>query len=510
MTTRMIDIRPTSSVYATYRRLSYKPWNAVAEFVDNSTQSFFDHERELAGAEGEPAVLEVRIFHDKESKSLTITDNAFGMDFESFERAIQLNKPPVGKKTRNEFGMGLKTAASWMGGRWRVRSKALGASEEYAAELDIDKLVADEPEGIQVSVRSGRPAHDHYTVIEIEQMYRVFQTRTTSTIKNLLGSMYRRDLASGRIKIYWNDDPLIWEEDPIFREQMQDGSEIEWRTPLEFEVEGHKVTGWAAIRIPGSGPRAGFALFRKGRIIVGGPNQGWKPDEIFAHQTSFERQRLFGELDVDSFPVTQAKDGFDWDGGLEDELSSTLRPKLQGLIDRARGVSLDDESGQSLKSNDVKLAIDTVATEFRAQEVGDAVEFFESAPPVSSLSPEDEELLVSAAEAAGIHPTETLVGEHGGVVVKWWLLEDEHQAEDCVRVMGPREDELHVMVNLNHPFMVMHVGTDPGKLNLFLKTTLANALAENAAGKRPEEVRISTLRKFRDSFLRSLPTDRIR
>ncbi len=44
---KKINIRPTSSVYATYKRLSYQPWTAIAEFVDNSTQSFYDHKDEL-------------------------------------------------------------------------------------------------------------------------------------------------------------------------------------------------------------------------------------------------------------------------------------------------------------------------------------------------------------------------------------------------------------------------------------------------------------------------------
>ena len=44
-----IDIRPAVSVYATYRRLSYQPWYAIAEFVDNSTQSYYDHRAELIG-----------------------------------------------------------------------------------------------------------------------------------------------------------------------------------------------------------------------------------------------------------------------------------------------------------------------------------------------------------------------------------------------------------------------------------------------------------------------------
>ena len=45
-----IDVRPAVGVYAIYRRPSYKPWYAIAEFVDNSTQSYYDHKTELLRA----------------------------------------------------------------------------------------------------------------------------------------------------------------------------------------------------------------------------------------------------------------------------------------------------------------------------------------------------------------------------------------------------------------------------------------------------------------------------
>ncbi len=39
---------------------------------------------------------------------LIIKDNAFGMDYKDFQRAIILDRPPANTKGRNEFGMGLK------------------------------------------------------------------------------------------------------------------------------------------------------------------------------------------------------------------------------------------------------------------------------------------------------------------------------------------------------------------------------------------------------------------
>ena len=44
---KSINIRPTTSVYATYKNIRYDPWTAIAEFVDNSTQSYYDHKSSL-------------------------------------------------------------------------------------------------------------------------------------------------------------------------------------------------------------------------------------------------------------------------------------------------------------------------------------------------------------------------------------------------------------------------------------------------------------------------------
>ena len=42
-----INIQPPASILNVFSRLSYKPWYAIAEFVDNSTQSYISHADEL-------------------------------------------------------------------------------------------------------------------------------------------------------------------------------------------------------------------------------------------------------------------------------------------------------------------------------------------------------------------------------------------------------------------------------------------------------------------------------
>jgi len=137
---KTIDIRPDVGVYATYRRLSYKPWNAIAEFVDNSTQNYYDHRKELLkiySKEDGPKTLRIEITYDNEKNTLTVLDNANGMNWEELQRAVMLNKPPSDRSGRCEYGMGLKTAACWFGKVWTIETSRLGEDKEYYVKVDV-------------------------------------------------------------------------------------------------------------------------------------------------------------------------------------------------------------------------------------------------------------------------------------------------------------------------------------------------------------------------------------
>jgi len=116
-----------SQVVFQYRRLSYKSWYALAEFVDNSTQSYFANKAALDKAlEKEQEPLAVRINYDSKSRQLLISDNAMGMSEEDLEAALRVGHPPQDTSGRSEFGMGLKTAASWFGNEWTITTSKLG------------------------------------------------------------------------------------------------------------------------------------------------------------------------------------------------------------------------------------------------------------------------------------------------------------------------------------------------------------------------------------------------
>src|SRR5690606_36455336 len=185
-----LEFRVGPDTINSYRRLSYQPWYAIAEFVDNSTQNYFDNKDALDAAyEAEEDSLHVSITYDRDQGYLRIADNAMGMSYEELQRALHVGLPPANPTGRSRYGMGLKTAASWMGNRWKITTKKLGEPREYQVTVRVPKIAAGE-NGLEVVVVD-KPEDMHYTIIEIFDHNRSFYGRTLGKISDYLSSMYR-------------------------------------------------------------------------------------------------------------------------------------------------------------------------------------------------------------------------------------------------------------------------------------------------------------------------------
>lgn len=49
---------------------------------------------------------------------------------------------------------------------------------------------------------------------------------------------------------------------------------------VDFDGKSYHITGFVAIMNPGSFPKAGFALFRQDRVVIGGTDSNYKPAQI--------------------------------------------------------------------------------------------------------------------------------------------------------------------------------------------------------------------------------------
>lgn len=361
-----LDIQPPTSIYSTYQRLTYTIWHAIAEFVDNSTASYEANKYELKQIPGYK--LKIYIVYQNASRIedcvLAIFDNAYGMEREDFERAVILNSPPKDKSGRNEFGMGLKTAACWFGNEWTIKSTQLGSENLYSVTMDIERLARTNEKNINVNV-DNIDTKRHYTHLIIRKLHRRITAGSRNKVINQISSIYRKDLRENEIEItymeqsyntdgsskFTNDGknfydsmekvphlryeiPKIWKYfDPETGEKKQYLKEFS--DEIVFNNQKYLFDGFVGIREMGSRSEAGLTLIRRNRVIIGGPDSSYRPKEIFGDASTFSYQRIFGEVNMNNWPVTQAKNAFDWDNGLEEVFISKMQSITKDLTKKS-------------------------------------------------------------------------------------------------------------------------------------------------------------------------------
>src|SRR6185312_10228228 len=85
-----VSIRPGVSILSVLRHLNYKPWFAMAEFVDNSVQSYLKHKEALEHLEGPDFQLRVSVLVEPgEDGRIIIRDNAAGIASKEYARAFR-------------------------------------------------------------------------------------------------------------------------------------------------------------------------------------------------------------------------------------------------------------------------------------------------------------------------------------------------------------------------------------------------------------------------------------
>lgn len=489
---KKINIRPTTGVYATYKNIKYDPWTAIAEFVDNSTQSYYDHKAKLCALPGWDS-LKVEIIYEKNASTgdkLVIRDNAHGMNFKDFQRAIILDSPPA-VATRSEFGMGLKTAACWFGVNWSVESTELGSGIKYYATVDVDALHKYKNEEIEVQ-ETECPKSEHGTTITIWNLNRTIAGRQIAKTKDQLRGMYRVDLRSEKISISYNGENLQFEEPAVLTEKLPDGSKKVWKEKVNFTIpyKGRELTvkGFIAIRETASTSGAGFALIRKGRVIIGGYENAYRPEEIFEKPNSFVYQRLFGELRLDNWPVTQTKDAFDWYNGLEDELIERLKEVCKEYKKKAKDYRVGKKTSHDQVVTDL---VDTfsqagVIEKPKIQTIKPAVAAATAEETNSGMAPlnppdatgeivtenEQKDIIVEGATGKRI----SFKTKSGRYVFNLYLKKDD-QYQNWLFITPKANNEFDIEWNIRHPFFKPFID-EPAFLQVMENFVFALALSE--------------------------------
>ncbi|WP_348825652.1 ATP-binding protein [Flavobacterium aestuarii] len=316
-----VSIKIKTGVYGQFRNLKNTVWFALGEYVDNAVQSFENNKARLIHANNNKYQFEVRINIDNENDFIKIYDNASGIDIDNFQRAFEPANIPIDSTGLHEFGMGMKTASIWLADLWSVRTTALDENEERLVEFDLKKVLADEKELLEVENIKAEYS-THFTEITLNNLSKnAPSNHQIDKIKRHLLSIYRKFIRNGDMKLFINDEELVYEEPEILKAPFYNdlsGQPIEWKKEINFSTGKYKVNGFIAIlSTMSTSTLNGISLFRRGRVIEGSHDEKYRPKVLCGQIGSPRYKRIFGELELEGFAVSFNKGSFQEQDDLE-------------------------------------------------------------------------------------------------------------------------------------------------------------------------------------------------
>lgn len=356
-----VSIATKPLVYSTFRYISNHVWHAIGEYVDNSIQSFLDHQDVLKKINTNHK-LTVSINFKFEDDTIIIRDNAYGIESSKFDKAFELANIPLDASGLNEFGMGMKVSSIWLSNRWEVETSAYGEPVKRIVTFDLDEVVANEETELNVIEKPCSP-DIHYTIITLKQLSHNKPTgRQIGAIKKHLASIYTKFIREGVLELQV-DDAVI--EDTILKPlkapywKTPNEKPIVWKKDINFVAGPYKVKGFIGIlEKMSTNTDNGFLLFRRNKVIGTSYDTKYRPKKLCGEVGSPRYKRIYGELELEGFSVSFTKNSFTQD----DELDAFIEALA---IDLQRDDSLKIfDQAQKYTSTKTKVEKKNIANQF--------------------------------------------------------------------------------------------------------------------------------------------------
>lgn len=316
-----IDIEVKQGILATYHNYTYKPPQVFAEFIDNAIQSFEDNKNSLLSENQYYKLrVDIDIDWDKESadhvvraKKVVVSDNAAGMTIQKFSDAFKSADKNIIREGLNEFGMGMKVAACWLGNKWSVETKSITENVTHYLEIDVDEVSKGNIKSISYI---DKPASNrqHGTTVVITNMWPQIKKSNLTSLKNGIASIYRYYIRKNEIQIFVNGDMLSFENYDVLKAPAYnnpDGPDIIWKKPIDVDLDGsgkYKATGFIGLLKEMDDQKRGVVFLRRNRVVMGfDAAERTIGKKVMGQPGSNKYRRVFGELEISGFEVAFGK-----------------------------------------------------------------------------------------------------------------------------------------------------------------------------------------------------------
>ena len=371
--TSTLDITPSPRLLEVLGDIPYKPWQCIAELVDNAVDEFSSNpDRDPA----EPSAIHVSVPKSTASSDdaqVSVSDNGRGMSNSVLRNALRAGFTGNARYgSLGLFGMGFNIATARLGNKTEVRTTQAGDATWLVTEIDFRTLqrretfhvplwheAKDDPElhGTVVTIRDLRPGM-------LESLKR---PSTVTAIKDRLGRVYSyllRDhspipevsdeaLAGCGTSLYLNGKrvqpriPCVWSSSRSVKRYGADISAVRvidrklldayacmdcgnWHRHYDvdicaecgsenLELRQRRIHGWLGVQRYLDDSDFGIDFIRNGRAILLADRSlfTWTDPDTGEAQQEYPIEfpatqgRLIGEIHIDHVPVTYQKIDFD-------------------------------------------------------------------------------------------------------------------------------------------------------------------------------------------------------
>ena len=441
-----LKIKLSSETIRRYADLDYDAWYAIAEFVDNSLHAYVENKMML----NQLGVDKCKVKLSIEPEEITILDNAGGVEIDEHPRLFSIGEKKKNCETQlSQFGMGMKTSAFWLANSIEIETKHFDDQTTYLFNCDTERFGQDDE--IRKSIVLPSCTYAGFTKITLTKLNRIL-TRKREKIKKALASIYRKYIEAGELEILFMGESLNIESYTIAKD---DGGEKHIKN-FTIEVGGKKCNGWIGIMDVGQTGMSGFSVYRYNRLIMGYPENSWRPKEVFGSEggsNSSKNQRLIGELDMTDFGVAHTKNKVVFKGDEEDRFRDQLKEHCQAMSALA-GKNWDEIRGNT--SEDPKEYNKKKDVEFQK---GHIQEYLRKPTNIDLRT-------VSYTEDVTKTDSENVLNE---IIQKdeWWMSEDLRHIDglniiakvahfgniDLPYILSRHvEDIVYILVNIHHPY----------------------------------------------------------
>ncbi|MCM7773475.1 ATP-binding protein [Enterobacter asburiae] len=345
-----VDVSPEVQIYRVLQHLSYGVETAFAELIDNSIQSYIEG-RKLPGGGGLDERLMVCI--DINENTIVLTDNARGINRTDIQRAVkpgfESNHDP---DSLSIYGIGMKSAALWFSEDWSIKTSVPGEPYSLDFNFNLQRLFQNHSTTEIVNIEE-EEADNHYTIITLRSVTRIEnKAYYEKTVFPFLLETFVKFSPFLDIEIYYNNIRLSPDSkklrltipDAHIYPVVNSGGvitgnvPIEWRIDFDFLYKNKPVRGFILLMETGGYGQPGIRLLRNNRVIEGTSVYPNIPDNLLGTKNKYAAQRIYGELNLDDFPVDFMKTRFNGNmGELFNEINNRLGHYHYNILKQATG-----------------------------------------------------------------------------------------------------------------------------------------------------------------------------